>query len=511
MKVLVTGGTGVVGQAAVTALVEAGHEVRLLSRHAAQDAGEWPEAVEPWPGNVAEAASLRGSAEGCDAVLHVVGIVDEKPPEVTFERVNVGGTRSILQEAERAGAGSFIFVSSLGADRGQSDYHKSKAAAEAIVRTFKGRWVICRPGSVYGPGDEQASMILKMVRTLPAIPLLGQGDQAFQPIWHEDLGKALAMVVESDDLAGRALDMAGPTQTTQNDLIDRFSKITDRHPLRVPVPEVLATVGTKIASMFGFDTPLNDSQLTMITEGNVIRADQENALETEFDLVLTPLDVGLRKLADAQVELTPEDGVGDLKRKRFWADIHGSPYTAAKLLTLFRGRFEKILPLEVSAEPGTPTQLDQGATLTMSLPVRGNIQVRVEEITDNSVTLVTLDGHPLAGAVTFLFEQRSDAVRFEVRVHDRAATLPDLIAMRTVGDVIQNANWEATVERMITESGGRAPKGAEREIITLDDAELKEVQRWLDAMVMSRKRAEHDADSRSAQRSQGSEAARPAM
>ena len=493
MKVLVTGGTGVVGQAAVTALIGAGHEVRLLSRHAAHDAGEWPEGVEPWPGNVAEAASLRGSAEGCDAVLHVVGIVDEKPPETTFERVNVGGTRSILQEAERAGVGSFIFVSSLGADRGQSDYHKSKAAAEAIVRTFKGRWVICRPGSVYGPGDEQVSLILKMVRTLPAIPLLGQGDQPFQPVWHEDLGRALAMVVESDELAGRALDMAGPEQTTQNDLIDRFSKITDRHPLRVPVPEVVATVGTKIASMFGFDSPLNDSQLTMITEGNVIRADQENALETEFDIVLTPLDVGLRKLADAQVELTPEDGVGDLKRKRFWADIHGSPYTAAQMLTLFRGRFEKILPLEVSAEPGTPTQLDQGATLTMSLPVRGNIQVRVEEITDNSVTLVTLDGHPLAGAVTFLFEQRADAVRFEVRVHDRAATLPDLVAMRTVGDVIQNANWEATVEQMIKESGGRAPKGAEREIITLDDAELKDVQRWLDAMVMARKRSEHGA------------------
>ena len=493
MQVLVTGGTGVVGQAAVTALTEAGHTVRLLSRHAAHDSGEWAEGVEPWPGNVGEAASLVGSADGCDAVLHVVGIVEEQPPDVTYEKINVGGTRSMLQEAERAGVGTFVYVSSLGADRGQSDYHKSKAKAEAIVRSFKGRWVICRPGSVYGPGDEQVSMILKMVRTLPAIPLLGMGDQPFQPVWHEDLGRALAQVVEREDLAGRALDMAGPTQTTQNDLIDRFAKITDRHPLRIPVPEVIASVGTRIASMFGLDTPLNESQLTMIGEGNVIRADQENALETEFDIVLTPLDVGLRKLADAQPELTPEDGVGELKRKRFWADIFGSPHTASQMLTLFRGRFAKILPIEVNAEPGTPTVLEQGATLTMSLPLRGNIQVRVEEITDNSVTLVTLDGHPLAGAVTFLFEQRADAVRFEIRVHDRASTIADLIAMRTVGDMIQNANWAATVERMVDESGGRAPRGAEHETVTLDDAEAAEVERWLDGMVMSRKREAHAA------------------
>ena len=493
MKVLVTGGTGVVGQATVTALTEAGHTVRLLSRNAARDSREWPAGVEPWPGNVADAGSLVGSATGCDAVLHVVGIVNETLPDATFERVNVAGTRSILQEAERAGVGTFVFISSLGADRGESDYHKSKAAAEAIVRSFRGKWIICRPGSVYGPGDEQVSMILKMVRTLPAIPLLGAGDQAFQPVWHEDLGKALAQVIERDDLSGRTLDMAGPEQTTQNDLIDRFTKITDRHPLRVPVPEAIAALGTKIASMFGVDTPLNEDQLKMIGEGNVIRADQVNALETEFDIVLTPLDVGLRKLADAQPELTPADGVGDLKRKRFWADIYGTAYQANDLLTFFRRRFGTILPLEVSAEPGTPTELQRGATLTMSLPLRGNIQVRVEEITDNSVTLSTLDGHPLAGSVTFLFQQRGPAVRFEVRVHDRAATLADLVAMRTLGDFIQNANWESTVERMIAETSGTAPKGVEREIITLDDAEAEEVQRWLEALVMARKRESHGA------------------
>ena len=76
MRVLVTGGTGVVGTATVTALVEAGHTVRLLSRNAKKDSKQWPKGVEPWPGNVADANSLNGAAAECGVVLHLAAIVD---------------------------------------------------------------------------------------------------------------------------------------------------------------------------------------------------------------------------------------------------------------------------------------------------------------------------------------------------------------------------------------------------------------------------------------------------
>jgi len=110
MKVLVTGGTGVVGEAAVAALLERGHEVRVLSRHAAHDARAWPHGVEPFEGSVTDWESVQGSADGCDAVLHLVAIVDEHPPEATFETVNVGGTRVMASEAERAGVRRFVYV-----------------------------------------------------------------------------------------------------------------------------------------------------------------------------------------------------------------------------------------------------------------------------------------------------------------------------------------------------------------------------------------------------------------
>src|SRR6476620_966617 len=143
MRVLVTGGTGVVGVGTVTELVRRGHSVVLVSRHADRDARQWADGVTPWPGDVARAGTLEGATDGCDVVLHMVGIVDESD-EATFEAVNVNGTANMIAETERAKVGRFIFVSSLGAPRGESDYHRSKREAEEKVRKFRGAWTICR-------------------------------------------------------------------------------------------------------------------------------------------------------------------------------------------------------------------------------------------------------------------------------------------------------------------------------------------------------------------------------
>ena len=125
MRVLVTGGSGVVGVGAVTELLKRGHEVRLLSRHANDDARQWASGVTPIVGDVTDVASIRGTADGSDAVLHVAGIVEESPPAVTFGRVNVEGTANIVAEAERAGVRRFVFISSLGALEVESEYLRS--------------------------------------------------------------------------------------------------------------------------------------------------------------------------------------------------------------------------------------------------------------------------------------------------------------------------------------------------------------------------------------------------
>src|SRR5215217_9119954 len=121
MKVLVTGGTGVVGESTVRALHRRGHAVRVLSRHAGRGEKWWPDGVDGWAGDVSDEKSIRGAARECDVVLHIAGIVEEQPPNVTFQAVNIDGTRYVVLEAERAGVKKVIYVSSLGCERGDSE------------------------------------------------------------------------------------------------------------------------------------------------------------------------------------------------------------------------------------------------------------------------------------------------------------------------------------------------------------------------------------------------------
>lgn len=496
MKVLVTGGTGVVGPHAVRRLLRKGHSVRLFSRHASAERDSFEGEIEALDGDLGDGQWTRGAAEGCEAVLHLAAVVAERPPELTFERINVEGTRHLVAEAERAGVRRFVYVSSLGADRGASDYHRSKRRAEAIVRAFPREWLVCRPGNVFGPGDAQVSLLLKMMRTLPAVPLVGSGDDPFQPLWCEDLGEALARAVERSDLAGRELELAGGELTSMNDLLDRFEAMTGCHPLRVPLPAWLESTGAKLAAKFGLELPVSADQIAMVTEGNVIAEGRPNDLVDTLGVRPTLLEEGLPKLGDSLPERLPSEGIGPMHRKAYSAHIQGSRLDAEGLIALVCDSFAELAPsatVEVGVEPASVTKLEPGATVTMALPLRGHVQVRVEQIEPRAITLATLEGHPLAGAVRFLAEPNADGTRFEVQTCHRASTLTDLVLMETLGGALQNYTWTSLIEAVIERSGGKAEKGIE---ITRDDptkGEGEAFERWLEGLIRSRVKAEQAA------------------
>jgi uncharacterized protein YbjT (DUF2867 family) len=479
MKVLVTGGTGVIGESAVRELHSRGHTVRVLSRHAGRDQQWWPEGVDGWAGDIAKAESIEGAAEGCDAVLHIAGIAEEHPPQSTFQSVNVDGTRYVVMECERAGVKRLVYVSSLGAERGTSAYHKSKHVAEDVVRSFTRDWVVVRPGAVYGPGDEHLSVLLRLVRTLPVIPTVGDGNQRFQPIWHEDLAKALAGAVERADVRCRVLDVAGAELTSQNDLVARLRRITGREVVQAPVPEMLASWGIRALGALGVDVPFSEDQLGMLMDGNAIPPGGANALTAVFDVTPTSLNDGLRRLADVQPEQLPSEGVGALTRKRYWVHIRGSKYDGDGLFGYVRDHLAQLMPpmVVMKAEPGASTRIEEGQTLTLEIPLRGHVQVRVGEVMDRRITLLTVAGHPIAGAVRFMVEARGDELRFEIQVYDRSANVIDQVLMRTVGEWMQGASWLAMANNVANAAGG-TNAGVQSLVEELSDDELRVVDEW---------------------------------
>jgi uncharacterized protein YbjT (DUF2867 family) len=496
MNVLVVGGTGVVAEGVVLALLKSGHQVTLLSRHAEEEKVAWPGSVRFRNADVTDPASLRGSAGGMDAVVHLAGIIREQPPELTFEKVNVIGVRNIVQEANVAGVHRFIHVSSLGAERGVSPYHASKRRGEAEVQACHCDWVILRPGGVYGPGDETISTVLKMVRTWPVVPVVGQGDQVFQPIWFEDLGAAICRCITDSGLGGKSLNLAGTEQVTVNDLINRLRKLTCRNaptigfPTRVTRLAVRSAewLSTKLRGMikgFHAEPPLSDSTLTMLLEGNLIEADSRNSLPELLRRPPTCLDEGLRRLVDEMPELEPDEGVGRLTHKRFWSDFPQEAVGSAEtLMELCQQNIAEIMPIDFCAEPGASQSVAPGCTFTAQLPIRGHIQIRIEECSPRSVIFMTVQGHPLAGMVHFSVEDRDRETRFQIEVHCRAGSVLDWVAEKTFAWYLQNQTWRGVLRRLAKAAGvertkihSRSRTVSHREAVKIDSEARRVVQR----------------------------------
>jgi NADH dehydrogenase len=479
MRALVTGGTGVVGTAVVRALHERGHQVRVLTRHAGRDQPWWPVGVDGWAGDVSNERSIRGAADGCDVVVHLAGIVTEHPPTSTFQSVNIEGTRYTVLEAERSDVRKLVYVSSLGADRGRSAYHRSKLVGEDILKTFTRDWVVLRPGAVYGPGDEHLSVLLQMVRTLPVIPTIGDGNQRFQPIWHVDFAAAVVASVERPDVRCEIYEVAGTELTSQNDLVERMRAITGRSAVQAPLPEVVASWGLKMLDAAGVDVPFTEAQLEMLTEGNTIPAGHVNALTEVFGIAPTSLDAGLRHLANEQPAQLPADGVGALERKRFWVHVRGGTFDAERLFAYVRDHLSELMPalVRMHVEPTAGTRIEAGETLTLEIPLRGHIQVRVAEAAEGRITLLTVAGHPIAGAVRFLTVQEGDAVRFEIQVYDRAASLLDEIMLRTAGSWLQRQAWIGLAKNVARAAGSEDPEIASTTEV-LSGHELEVVNDW---------------------------------
>ena len=117
MRVFVAGGTGFVGSHLVKALVEKGHQVRVLSH---KKGTSIENGVEQLAGDVTDLQTFAGYVEGCDATINLVGIIREFPERgITFERLHVQATRNMVQAAAAAGVKRHLQMSALGYEAGR--------------------------------------------------------------------------------------------------------------------------------------------------------------------------------------------------------------------------------------------------------------------------------------------------------------------------------------------------------------------------------------------------------
>jgi uncharacterized protein YbjT (DUF2867 family) len=291
-RVFVTGGTGFVGRAVIQALRAEGCAVRCLVRRGSERDLRGLGAIERIEGDVMSRQSLEHAMDGCDAVIHLVGIIREHPAVgVTFERVHTQGTINVLEAAAAVGARRYVHMSALGTRSGaRSRYHRTKWSAEEAVRASPVPWTIFRPSIIYGRGDGFVTVLARMIQRLPIVPIIGAGRQRLQPVPVVDVAQGFVRALTLDASVKHTYDVGGPEPVTMVDLIDRVAAaVGRRRPIKAHVPLGLVRGVTRVLYRFS-DYPLTPDQLLMLEEENTC---EPGPFYETFGLVPVPLDTGL--------------------------------------------------------------------------------------------------------------------------------------------------------------------------------------------------------------------------
>jgi nucleoside-diphosphate-sugar epimerase len=191
MKIALTGATGFVGRAVVSALASGEHDLSALVRNIGK--ARLPADVAVARGDLENARSLDGLLRDVDVVVHIAGVI-RAVSRAGYFTANESGTRSVAEAALRNRVKRFVHISSLSAREPQlSAYGASKRAGEQVLGKFMDRMsiVILRPPAVYGPGDRATLPLLKALTRRYAV-LPGRADARFSLIHVGDLARVIA-------------------------------------------------------------------------------------------------------------------------------------------------------------------------------------------------------------------------------------------------------------------------------------------------------------------------------
>ena len=280
-RVLVTGGTGFVGSAIVRAL--GSRPMRLLmrddsQRHTAADAD-----IEYVTGDVTDPASLQGAMDGCDAVIHLVAIIEEEG-DATFDRVIRAGTANIVAAAVAAGVPRLLHMSALGTRNDpRYGYFLAKYRAEQAVRQSSLNWTIFRPSIIFGPGDGFIRILADLVRSAPVIPVAGDGKSKFQPIAVEQVAAAFTNALDEPATHGQTYDLGGGKIYTYEELLDLVARtLKKRKPkIHVPVALIRPVVALTKPLPEKLRPPVTGEQLKMLAIDNCTDASATETLTGE--------------------------------------------------------------------------------------------------------------------------------------------------------------------------------------------------------------------------------------
>lgn len=272
--ILVTGGTGFVGRNIVRKLVqEEKQKVRCLVRKGGRREVLEGLDIELAEGDITSPVTLAGAMKGIDVVIHIVGIIREIPPDVTFEKIHAEGTANVVEAAKRAGVKKFVHMSAMGSRAdAPGRYHTTKWAGEEAVRSSGIPFVIFRPSIICGKDDEFVNMFAQMVRQtwfLPVFNVIGSGKVKMQPIYVGDVAHCFVKAALSADIVNKTYELGGPERLSIDEMLDTIFRVMGVWKRKVHMPITAAWPMAFVMEKTCTKPMLTREQLIMLKSDNV--------------------------------------------------------------------------------------------------------------------------------------------------------------------------------------------------------------------------------------------------
>lgn len=223
--ICILGGTGFVGRHLAARLANDGHRLKVLTRHRERhrDLLVLPRLILV-EADVHDPSVLAAELEGCDAVVNLVGILNEPGRDGHgFYHVHVELPRKLVQACRQKGVKRLLHMSALGADAayGRSHYQRTKGEGENTVHAAHDLLVTSfRPSVIFGPEDSLFNRFATLLRIAPYwFPLACPGAR-MQPVYVGDVAEAFARSLDRQSTVGRRLELCGPKVYSLEELVE---------------------------------------------------------------------------------------------------------------------------------------------------------------------------------------------------------------------------------------------------------------------------------------------------
>jgi len=237
--VTVLGGTGFLGRSVVRHLRLHGFCVRVASRHpdcSRALVGSDDPQLRSIKADVHDERSVSDALADAYGAVNAVSLYLERGQE-TFHSVHVESARQVAAQAQRRRVKRLIHVSGIGADpASQSFYIRKRGEGELAVREAFAEAILIRPAVMFGPDDAFLNAILKLFNRLPFFPMFGKGQMRLQPVYVEDVGQAIAKILQREQTGPDMFECGGPRIYSYEELLRTVASAAGIKVILFPVP-----------------------------------------------------------------------------------------------------------------------------------------------------------------------------------------------------------------------------------------------------------------------------------